>query len=43
MFTQSFIAALLVDPAQADAIWQLWLDGRIDDDLAMIAWLILAR
>jgi hypothetical protein len=40
-FTQSFIEALLVDPDQADSIWKLWIDGRIDDDLAMIAWLIV--
>jgi hypothetical protein len=42
MFTQTFVEALLADPDQADAIWQLWFDGRIDDDLAMIAWLVLA-
>jgi hypothetical protein len=42
MFTQTFIDALLVDPELADSIWQLWFGGRIDDDLAMIAWLVLA-
>jgi len=30
------------DPAQADAVWQLWFEGRIDDVLALVACLILA-
>jgi hypothetical protein len=42
MFTEIYIQGLLVDPDQADSIWQLWIEGRIDDDLAMIAWLIVA-
>ena len=42
MFTQTFIEALLADPELADTIWQLWIEGGIDDDLATIAWLILA-
>jgi hypothetical protein len=37
MFTQTFIEALL-----ADTIWQLRFEGGMDDDLATIAWLILA-
>ncbi len=42
MLTRIYIEALLTDPEQADGVWQLWFEGRIDDDLAMIAWLIVA-
>ena len=42
MLTDIYIEALLVDPELADAIWRLWIDGLIDDNLAMIVWLISA-
>ncbi len=42
MLTEIYIEALLADPGRADAVWQLWFDGLIDDNLAMIAWLLLA-
>ena len=41
VFTEIYIAALLTDQAKADAVWQLWFEGWIDDDLAVFGWLIL--
>jgi hypothetical protein len=42
MLTQIYIEALLVDEDLADQVWELWDRGVIDDELARIAWLLLA-
>jgi hypothetical protein len=42
MLTEIYIEALLVDEDLADRVWALWSAGVIEDDLAEIAWCILA-
>ncbi len=42
MLTEIYIEALLVDEDLADQVWELWDDDVIDDELAAIAWLLLA-
>ncbi len=37
MLCEIYIEALLVDEEGADAVWEAWNDGEIDD---MTAWLI---
>ena len=39
MLTAICIEALLVDEDLADQVWELWVTGVIDDELAWIAWL----
>ena len=42
MLTEIYIEALLVDEDLADQVWQLWDAEIITDNLAEIAWCILA-
>ena len=42
MFTEAYIEALLVDEDLADQVWELWDAGIVTDELAGIAWHILA-
>ena len=42
MLTEIYIEALLVDEEVADQVWGLWDKGVIDDELASLAWAILA-
>ncbi len=42
MFAGPYIEALLVDPESADQVWELWNAGLMSDELAEIAWSILA-
>ena len=42
MLTEIYIEALLVDGNLADQVWELWDGGVIGDELARIAWLLLA-
>ena len=42
MFTEIYIEALLIDEDRADQVWELWDVGMIPDDLAEVAWGILA-
>ncbi len=42
MLTDIYIQALLVDEVLADQVWEVWDAGLIPDDLAAIAWCILA-
>ncbi len=42
MLTELYIEALLVDEKQADLVWELWDVGLIPDELASIAWVLLA-
>ena len=42
MLTELHIDALLVDGDLADQVWELWDADVIDDELAAIAWVLLA-
>ena len=42
MLTQIYVEALLVDEEMADQVWALWDAGVITDDLAAMAWWLLA-
>jgi hypothetical protein len=42
MLTELYIEALLVDEELADSVWELWNAGVITDELATLAWSILA-
>ena len=42
MLTEIYIEALLVDEDLADEIWQLWVDREVGDELAAIAWILIA-
>ena len=42
MLTRIYVEALLVDPVLADQVWQLWADSEIDDQLAVLAWWLIA-
>ncbi len=43
MLTELYISALLVDEELADMVWKAWDGGVIDNELAAIAWLLLAE
>ena len=42
MLTKLYIEALLADEDMADQVWGLWNAGVITDDLAGMAWFIVA-
>ena len=42
MLTEIYIEALLVDEELADQVWEAWDRRVIGDELAAIAWLLLA-
>jgi len=42
MLTEIYIEALLVDEKLADQVWKAWDVGEIDDQIAWIAWLLIA-
>ena len=42
MLTEFFIEVVLVDGELADQVWELWDRGVIGDELAELAWMILA-
>ena len=42
MLTEIYIEALLVDEELADQVWEAWDKGEIDDDIAWLAWWLLA-
>ncbi len=43
MLTDIYIEALLVDEDLADQVWEAWDKGEIDDAIACIAWMMIAR
>ena len=43
MLTELYIEALLVDEELADLVWEAWDIGEIDNELAAIAWLLMAE
>ena len=42
MLARLYVEALLVDEKQADQVWELWNAGVITDDLAAMAWMLIA-
>lgn len=42
MLTGLFVEALLANEKLADQVWELWNAGVITDELAAVAWCILA-
>ncbi len=43
MLARIYVEALLVDADLADQVWEAWHAGLISDDLAALAWSIIAR
>ena len=42
MLSEIYIEALLVDEEAADQVWDAWDGGRLNDQLAGIAWMLIA-
>jgi hypothetical protein len=42
MLTEIYIEALLVDEELADQVWEAWDKEKIDDQVACIAWWLIA-
>ncbi len=42
MLTETYIEALLVDEELADQVWEAWDKGKIDDQVACLAWWLIA-
>ena len=42
MLTEIYINALLVDEELADQVWDAWDKGEIDDQVAWLAWWLIA-
>jgi hypothetical protein len=42
MLTEIYIEALLVNEKFADQVWEAWDKGEIDDQIACIAWMMIA-
>jgi len=42
MLTEIYIEALLVDEELADQVWEAWDKGEIDDQVAWLAWMMIA-
>ena len=42
MFTRLYVEAILNDEVLADAVWELWDAGVIPNEVAALAWWILA-
>ena len=43
MLTRLYLDAVMADPDIAFRVWLLWNAGEIDDELAAIAWRLLAE
>ena len=42
MLTEIYIEDLLVDEELADQVWEAWDAGEIDDQVAYLAWMLIA-
>ena len=42
MLTEIYIEALLVNEYLADQVWEAWDKGVIDDQIAWVAWMMIA-
>ncbi len=43
MFTEIYVEALLVDEDLADQVWKEWDTGKIDDQIACIASMLIVE
>ena len=43
VLTRLYIEALLVDPDLADEVWELWNQGLISGEVAILCWGLMAR
>jgi hypothetical protein len=43
MLVRIYIQALLVDEELADQVWELWDKGKIEDQVAMLAWWLIVE
>ncbi len=43
MLAEIYIEALLVDEELADQVWEAWVAGEIDDQIACIAWVLIVE
>ena len=43
MLTELYIEALLVDEELADLVWEAWDKGKIDDQIACRAWMLIVE
>ena len=43
MLTRLYIEALLTDSKLADQVWELWDAGLIPEEVAAIAWILVAQ
>ena len=42
MLTEIYIEAILIDQDLADAVWEAWDKGEIDDAIACLTWMMIA-
>ena len=42
MLTEIYVDALLSNEELADQVWEAWDTGKIDDQIACIAWVLIA-
>ena len=42
MLAEICIEALLIDEEMADQVWDAWDSGEIDDQIAWLAWMMIA-
>ncbi len=42
MLSEIYIEALSVDGEQAEQVWEAWDKGEIDEELAWLAWWLIA-
>ncbi len=43
MLTTDYVEALLVNEELVDQVWEVWNAGDIDDQLAWLAWWLIAE
>ena len=43
MLTENYIEALLVDEDLAEQVWNLWNMYAIDEEVVLIAWILVAK
>ncbi len=43
MLTEIYVEALLVNEELADLVWEAWDKGEINNAVACIAWMMIAR
>lgn len=43
MLTEIYVEALLIDEDLADLVWEAWDDGEVDDQAAIMVWMLISR